>query len=171
MLMTARFHLAAVATVTVLLTACSASDRSLLGPGPPGIRPAQIKTLSVEPIKGAAARFAFQPMSGAPAEMLFALEDLIKEQAVARNINLVEPGDPTATYIVRGYISAVGDPHSALMVYVWDVFDTSGTRIHRFSGQETAPGSGSDPWSGVTRDIMADAARETIDSMAEWIRE
>ena len=169
--MTASIRHAAVATAAALLTACTATDGSLLGPGPPGIRPSQIRTLSAAPIKGDAARFAFQPMSGAPAEMLFALEDLIKEEAVARKINLVEPGDPTANYIVRGYISAVGDPHSALMVYVWDVFDPSGTRIHRFSGQETAPGSGSDPWSGVTLDIMADAARETIDSLAEWIRE
>ena len=169
--MAVKTRLAALATAAAVLAGCAASNTSLLGAGPPGIRPSQIGTLSVAPIKGDAARFAFQPMSGAPAAMLFALEDLINEEAAARKINLVEPTDPGATYIVRGYISAVGDPHSALMVYVWDVFDKSGTRIHRFSGQETAPGSGSDPWSGVTRSIMADAARETIDSMAEWIRE
>lgn len=169
--MTAGRRLAALLAVALMVSGCAAVEAPRFGPGPPGIKPNQIKTLGSAPIRGEAARFAFQPITGAPAEMLFALEDLIKVEAKTRGINLVAAGDPSATYTVKGYISAVGDPHSALMVYVWDVYDMAGTRIHRFTGQEVAPGSGSDPWSGVTKEIMADAARETVDAMAEWIRD
>ncbi|MHA1157791.1 MAG: hypothetical protein ACTSP2_03455 [Alphaproteobacteria bacterium] len=155
-----------------VVAGCAAVERPRFGPGPPGIvAPSQFKSLSAAPVKGDAAVFAFNRMRGAPAEMLFALEDMIEEEAAARKINLAEPDDPSVTYLVQGYISTVGDLHSVLLVYVWDVFDRFGTRIHRFSGQETAPGSGSDPWSGVTREVMGSAARDTLDAMAEWIRE
>jgi len=158
----------------MLLASCATIDvprvPNVGGAGPPGIRTSEIRQLGDAPVRGEDAVFAFQPITGAPADMIYALEDLIEEEAKARNIRLVEPGDPDATYVVQGYVSAVGDPHSALMAHVWDVSDAQGNRLHRFSGQEVAPGSGSDPWSGVTRGTMADAARETVDAMAEWIR-
>lgn len=169
--MTGRLHRAALAVLAMLLvTGCASIEAPRVGTGPPTVYPGQLKRLSAAPVKGDAATFAFRPMSGAPAEMLFQLEDDIKKEATVRDIRLVAADDPAAVYYVQGYISAVGDTHSALMVYVWDVF-YQGNRIHRFSGQEPAPGSGSDPWSGVTENTVAAAARETIDAMAEWIRE
>jgi hypothetical protein len=102
--------------------------------------------------------------------MLFRMEDKVKEQAASRRLTLVAEDDPTVTYVVKGYLSAVGDANGALMVYVWDVFDTSGTRLHRVSGQEPAPGSGADPWAGVTVSVIDTAARETIDALADWTR-
>jgi len=163
---------AAAAVLLVLVVAgCSTIDPgTLVGPGPPTLKPAQAKTLSNAPIRGDAAIFAFQPMSGAPAEMIYALEDSIKAEALAPHLNLVPADDLTATYIVRGYISAVGDAHNVIMVYVWDIFDRTGTRVNRISGQEIASGSGSDPWAGVETKNMGAAARDTIDTLANWIR-
>ena len=169
---TRRARLRGSALALCLLAAgCSSIPTPSLGPGPPGFRPSQIGSLSAAPVRGEAAVFAFQPVSGAPAEMVFALEDLIVEEAAARKINLTDPADPAATYHVQGYVTALGDTHSGTMSYVWDVFDAGGVRIHRFSGEETVEGSGADPWSGVKQSDMASAARKTVDAMAEWIRE
>jgi hypothetical protein len=53
---------------------------------------------------------------------------------------------------------------------VWDVYDADGNRIHRFTGQEPTGGGGADPWTAVTVEVIDDAARETIDALADWAR-
>ena len=166
-----KIRAAAVISIALVVAGCATVDPgTLVGPGPPTLKPSQAKNLSNAPIRGDAAIFAFQPMSGAPAEMIYALEDSIVTEAAARRINLVAADDLTATYIVRGYISAVGDAHNVIMVYVWDIFDRTGTRVNRISGQEIAGGSGSDPWAGVETKNIDAAARDTIDTLADWIR-
>jgi hypothetical protein len=69
---------------------------------------------------------------------------------------------------VRGYLSAVGDATGTLLVYVWDVTDLNGTPLYRVSGQEAASGSQTDPWEGIQIKQVDDAARETIDKLADW---
>ena len=58
------------------------------------------------------------------------------------------------------------------MVYIWDVLNGSGVRVHRIRGQEVIARSvnGSDPWSAVTQSVMERIGRETIDRFADWRR-
>ena len=65
---------------------------------------------------------------------------------------------------------AIGDVNHVILVYVWDVDDAAGNRIHRFSGQEPTSGGGVDPWTAVTLKVMDDTARDTIDALADWSR-
>ena len=57
---------------------------------------------------------------------------------------------------------------SDVLVYVWDVFDRDGRRLHRFSGQETGSGSVVDPWQGIKEATVRDAARSAIDDLKAW---
>ncbi len=157
-----------VALLAFAVAACMAERPQL---GPPVISPTRIGKLGPAPVKGAAATFAFQTVTSVPGELAFALEDDLKKAADTRELPIASADDAaSATYQVKGYLSAVGDVNGILLVYVWDVFDRNGTRLHRFSGQQSAKGKGADPWSGVTTDMIDAAARETIDELVDWTR-
>lgn len=115
------------------------------------------------------AKFAFSPVTGAPASVLNSMSSQLGREALAQHVNLVPAGDPSATYVVKGYLSAVGDSSGTILVYVWDIFDTTGRRVHRISGQETSTGgSTSDPWAGVDTGAVANVARRTMSSIVAW---
>jgi len=125
--------------------------------------------LGTAPVKGSNVKFAFADITGAPQEQLIMLDRALKAEARLRKINIVPSDDPSATYIVKGYLSAIGDSRSTLLVHVWDVLDTSGRRLHRFSGQEKGGGTQADPWSGIEETPIRRAAGEAIDDLAGWI--
>ena len=153
------------------LSACVPIRAPELGPGPPPmLSPKQAKTLGPAPVKGPAVRFAFARVTGIPGEMRIQLEASLKRFAATRDLAIVPEDDPTATYHVKGYLSAVGDATGTLLVYVWDVTDLNGTPLYRISGQESAPGSSTDPWEGMKTEEVDQAARETIDKLADWVQ-
>lgn len=167
-----RLRLLPVLALAAVLSACVA-ERLAQRPdlGPPVIAPTKLKTLGPAPVRAPVASFAFDPVENVPGEFVFAMEDALKAYAPTRNLALASQDDAdAATYRVRGYLSAIGDTHRVLLVYVWDVFDAAGNRVHRVSGQEPAPGGGADPWSAVEAAMIDVAARETIDALADWVR-
>lgn len=115
------------------------------------------------------AKFSFAPVTGAPATVLMRISAQLGKEAFAQHVTLVPSDDPSANYVIKGYLSAVGDVSGTILVYVWDVFDTSGKRVHRISGQETSPsGSQQDPWSGVDDATAINVARRTISALVAW---
>jgi hypothetical protein len=123
------------------------------------------------PVKGAAARFAFAPIEGVPVPILQAMSGALNQQAVANRVNVVPANDPSAVYTVRGYLSAVAEGPNAKLVYVWDVVDRQGTRLHRVTGQEIGGAyRNGDPWTGIGLGNVNEAARKTMESLANWVR-
>ena len=127
---------------------------------------------SVEaPVKGAAAKFAFAPIDGVPVPILQAMSNALNQEAAAKRLNVVPSSDPAAVYIVRGYLSAVAEGQNAKLVYVWDVVDRQGTRLHRVTGQEIGGAfRNGDPWTGIGSANITNAARKTMDSLANWVK-
>lgn len=123
------------------------------------------------PIKGDKARFAFAPVNGAPLDVLRDMSSAMNQEAVAHKLKVVPNGDPSATYLVKGYLSAIGDGSGTTLVYVWDILDTNGVRLHRITGQEAGRPAASDPWSGIQAPTVTVAARRTLDALSEWVRE
>jgi hypothetical protein len=115
------------------------------------------------------ARFAFAPITGAPAELLMQLSDELNDDAAVRSLSVVPYGDPEADYTIKGYLSAVGGSSGTIIVYVWDIVDQNGNRLHRLSGQESSNESAPDPWLGVTGDTLSLVAQRTIDGLAAWV--
>ncbi|HWJ74551.1 MAG TPA: hypothetical protein VNX29_15430 [Kaistia sp.] len=116
------------------------------------------------------AKIAFAPVTGAPATVLTNISAQLGKEAFTQQVTLVPSNDPAATYIIKGYLSAVGDASGTILVFVWDVFDRSGQRVHRISGQSMAPGATRDPWSGVDAATTTDVARQTINALVDWGR-
>lgn len=122
------------------------------------------------PVKGAAARFAFAPIEGVPVPVLQAMSNALNQDATAFKLNVVPYNDPSAVYFVRGYLSAVAEGPNAKLVYVWDVFDRQGARLHRVTGQEMGGAfTGGDPWTGIGAANINAASRRTMDNLAKWV--
>lgn len=137
---------------------------------PPGTG-AGAGTSVVAPVKGAAAKFAFAPIEGVPVPVLQAMSNALNQEAAAKRVNVVPATDPGAVYTVRGYLSAVAEGQNAKLVYVWDVVDRQGTRLHRATGQEIGGAfRNGDPWTGIGMANINDAARKTMDSLANWVK-
>ena len=162
-------RLAALAALATVVAACTPIERPRLGSGPPVITSKQIHT-GAKPTSGRDVEFALDPITNAPGEMIYAFEDTLKARAPTRQLKIVAADDRTADYELKAYLSAVGDYSGTLMIYVVDVFDSAGTRVHRISGQIDAGGSLNDPWANIKdTGVVTKAAQEAIDALGNWI--
>lgn len=163
-----QFLIAAMAALGT--SACNGVPAPKLGPGPPNVGVRSAIKLGPAPIKGDAAKFAFVEITGAPHQHIISFDRALKNEAEGRGLNIVPVGDPSTTYLVKGYLSAIGDRSGTFLVYVWDVTDASGVRLHRVSGKEAGGGSGTDPWLGIDAGAVSQVAQQTIDDLADWSR-
>ncbi len=112
------------------------------------------------------AKVRFAPLVGATGDASTPLAARISTRASARGIGLVGAEDGSATHIMKGYFSAIAENGETTIIYVWDVLDPSGNRLHRFQGQARSPGQG---WGSVTPQTMEAIADQTVDQLANWL--
>jgi hypothetical protein len=166
----------AISVLAVLLVGCQATEgarqsaaigsaRPALAAPPTATRPAP------PPVPAAQALFSFDGLLGIPTNKADTLSRGIGNYARSRSLNLVRRGDPTATYHVRGFLSAVGGTGDTTVSYVWDIFDTAGNRVHRITGTEIAERGSADPWSGVSDQVLTAIAARTVEGVNAWINQ
>lgn len=116
-------------------------------------------------------RVQFAPIVGTPVEAATPLTERLGVQARARGITLAGSTDTSPPGIImRGYFSAITEGSDTTVVYVWDVYDPAGTRLHRINGQhKAASAGGGDGWSAVAASTMQAIADSTIDDLASWL--
>lgn len=117
------------------------------------------------------ARVQFAPIVGATVEAATPLTQRLGIRARERGITLAGSTDTTPPGIImRGYFSAMTEGKDTTVVYVWDVYDPAGTRLHRINGQQTAPSTGrGEGWPAVAPTTMQTIADSTIDQLAQWL--
>ena len=127
-------------------------------------------TVAVAEVPPPSETFAFLEITNTPSEQVTILSEALAAEALSRKITLVKSDDPTADFRVQGYLSAVSGASGTILVYVFDVLDPAGARVHRISGQEISTGTAPDPWVGVRPETLRLAAQRTIDSLYAWLR-
>lgn len=110
----------------------------------------------------------FAPVIGAPANVLPALSSRLEARARQAGIPIIKSASG-ASIMMKGYFSAIADDGKTTVIYVWDVLDPSGNRLHRIQGQQAAPGGNGDGWSSVTPATMEAVADSTINQLATWL--
>ncbi|EKF17245.1 hypothetical protein [Nitratireductor pacificus] len=113
-------------------------------------------------------RIQFAPVIGATAEAVPALSRRLETSARQRGLAIVTQ-ESTATLVMKGYFSAIADGGKTTVIYVWDVLDPSGNRLHRIQGQQATPGGSGDGWSSVTPATMEAVADATISQLSTWL--
>lgn len=134
------------------------------GPAPASA-PAQVASL---PSASAAGSIRFLPIIGAPVQAVTPLSRQLGAEARAKGLVIKPSTDTSAENILKGYLSAFDDGGNVTIVYVWDVLDPNGARLHRLQGQQTVPGRGTDPWAAVTDTTMQKIAAQTLNDYQAW---
>ena len=116
----------------------------------------------------AASRVQFAPVIGAPAEAVQPLSARLVARAAQRGLTITSSAT-NATLMVKGYFSTITENGTTSVIYVWDVLDAAGNRLHRIQGQEPARGGQGEGWSAVSLASMEAIADQTIDELARWL--
>jgi hypothetical protein len=127
----------------------------------------QTQQASVAP-QGAKGTIRFLPIIGAPLAAVTPLSRELGNSARSSGLTILSSSDTAAENILKGYLSAFEDGDNVNVVYVWDVLDGSGNRLHRLQGQQSAPKQGSDPWASANPQLMQEIAKTSIASYIQW---
>lgn len=148
----------------------AAGDGALTVPAAPSVQPP-----AASPAQVAAAlakiRLQIAPIVGATVEAATPLTERLAMRARERGMTLVgSAGGQSPTHMLKGYFSAVTEGPDTTVVYVWDIYDPAGNRLHRINGQQKAPSvKGGEGWSAVSPATMQAVADATIDQLAAWL--
>ncbi|MFN7103388.1 MAG: hypothetical protein ACK4N1_12305 [Pseudorhizobium sp.] len=140
---------------------------ALSAAAPPPSTPAPIETTAVPP-STASGTIRFLPIIGAPLQSVTPLSRQLGAQARASGLAIRASADTGTDHILKGYFSAFEDGDAVTVVYVWDILDNSGARLHRLQGQEKVPGGGRDTWAAVPPSTMETIATKTINEYVAW---
>ena len=126
-------------------------------------------TAALDPGIAARTRLRFDPIVGATVDVATPLTERLAQRARARGIRLAGNTDPSTTHVLKGYFSTLTEGGRTTVIYVWDVYDPSGNRLHRINGQQKAPAGGGEGWAAVPPATMQAIADSTIDQLASWL--
>jgi len=127
--------------------------------------PAAGRTIAASAAEG---RFAFAPLTGAPQPVADRLAAAIATASLRHNVPLASFAEGNATYIVKGYLSAVTHAGATRAIYVWDVLDGERTRLNRITGSVEVPVTADNPWDAIGGATLDRVAAETIAALAAW---
>ena len=117
----------------------------------------------------AVSRLQFAPIIGTPVEAAAPLTERLALRARERGIAIAPSGEPQ-TYVLKGYFSTMTEGKETTVVYVWDVYDPSGNRLHRINGQvKSASANATEGWAAVTPEAMRSIADSTVDQLTAWL--
>ncbi|MGX5803055.1 hypothetical protein ACWGS9_17630 [Bradyrhizobium sp. Arg314] len=115
-------------------------------------------------------RLQVAPIVGASVDAAAPLTAELQARAKQRGLTLVGSTDKTATHVLKGYFSTMSEGKDTTVIYVWDIYDPSGNRLHRINGQQKAAAVGSgEGWPTVGPATMQAIADQTIDQFAAWL--
>jgi hypothetical protein len=165
----------------LLLAGCNSTESALnIGGGKANSAPIAAVTPDVpapakpaSPAAQAAAisgtRMQFAPMIGAPVEQVTALSRRLTLRAKEKNLAIFPAAEKNVTHILKGYFSLLNESGKLTVLYVFDVIDPSGNRLHRINGQESAgAAAASASWESVKSPLMEKIADRTIDEFTRW---
>lgn len=137
-------------------------------PSPPASFPAPAGAEQSAAVAATDARIQFAPVIGAPGSASAPLSARLSARATQRGVALVGAGQSGATHMLKGYFSAIADGSETTVIYVWDVMDAGGNRVHRIQGKARSTSSGGG-WDAVSPATMEAIADQTVDQLIVWL--
>jgi len=118
---------------------------------------------------------AFESIDGPPPEVFNKLVASLNDEAGERKIAVVSRS-ASASYRIRGYVSATVEGSKTTFAWVWDVYDADKRRALRLSGEELAgPGrrrdakSAAGAWAAADAEVLRRMARNGMAQMASFL--
>jgi hypothetical protein len=111
----------------------------------------------------------FAPIIGAPVEKVTSLSRRFSMRAREQKLAIVGSTDQTATHVLKGYFSVLSEGSNSTVVYVFDILDPGGNRLHRIQGQEVVNGSNNaDPWGAIPATTLEKIADKAMAEFSAW---
>lgn len=167
--MASRVNVFLLSIGSLLLAGCNSTDATLQ-PTPSDVTAAaQNGADSVALAATASTRFQLAPIVGAPVDKVVIMNRRLSMRVKERDLALVGPDSTNGTHVLKGYFSAFSEDSETTVVYVWDILDLSGNRLHRFQGQQKATSvPGLENWDAVSEETMQIIADRTSEALAGW---
>lgn len=112
---------------------------------------------------------AFDRIDGLPPAVFDRYVRKLNDAAEAKRVPVVTR-EGFAPYRIKGYVSLWTRKRDATMSWVWEVFDSSGERVMRIVGDESAGKAGRDAWQSVSDEVLARAARSGMEQLSVYFR-
>lgn len=111
------------------------------------------------------------PIVGAPEETVLPLIQRINAIAQSSGIPMSANGEPAPDLILKGYFSNLSEDKDIHVLYVWDIMDSSGRRVHRLRGEVKSINTLNqrEDWSIITAQMMQNIADKTMKDYSDWI--
>jgi len=159
----------AVASIAALVLAGCNSTEDTLRPlpnesGTTGVSQSETQT----EFSASSGSIRFTPIIGAPIEAITPLSRQLAKEAKARGFAIRASNEQNANQVLKGYLSAFNDGQQTAVIFVWDVLDPAGSRLHRIQGQESVPGAASDAWASVPSTTMERIATRIFEEYQSW---
>ena len=170
----------------LLLAACNSTESALTvegsksaaepvvaanptAPAAQPVKPATPLTAAQQAAAISGTRLQFAPIIGAPVEQVTPLSRRLTLHAKEKNLTIFPISEKNVTHVLKGYFSLLNENNKLTVVYVFDVLDPAGNRLHRIQGQEsTAVTSATASWEAIPASVMEAIADRTIDEFASW---
>ncbi len=116
----------------------------------------------------------FTPVIGVPLSAATPLSQALVAEANELGVQLKSSGDLSSEHVMRGYLAAEPAGETVLVVYVWDVLDGTGNRLHRIRGVEEVPVEGEAPaageaaWAAVPAEVMTRIGEQSLAGYQVW---
>lgn len=115
-------------------------------------------------------RLQIAPIVGASVEAATPLTQRLAARAKESGIAIAGSADQSATHVLKGYFSTISEGKDTTVIYVWDVYDPAGNRLHRINGQQKAPTvNGAEGWAAVPPATMQAIADQTVGQLTSWL--
>jgi len=148
----------AAAVAILLLAGCAEqAPTALAPPAPPD-----------ESIDLAKASFTIEPFTGIPGNAADDLTQRIVRVAEREGLTVLRGIGARGAYRLRGFLTAIGNPSSTTVTYIFEIEDAGGQPLHRFSGQEPSDGTSADPWRAIDSDTLDIVAERVVASVKAW---
>lgn len=123
------------------------------------------------PARSSRIRLQVAPIVGASLEAAGPLMEELQQRSRQHGVALAGSSGQNATHVLKGYFSVLNEDGAATVVYVWDIYDPAGSRLHRISGQQKAQAvNGAEGWPGVAPDTLRAIADTTMDQLSRWFQ-
>ena len=137
--------------------------------GQPAPVPSTTATSATQTAALSKARVQIAPIVGPSVEAATSLSERLSSRARQRGIRMTGSADPAATLMLKGYFTPLVEGKETTVIYVWDVYDPTGNRVHRISGQQKSASAGGEGWASVPAASMQAIGDATMDQLAAWI--
>jgi hypothetical protein len=119
-------------------------------------------------LAGTSPTVAFESIDGPPPQVFDRMVDVLDSESKLRNLSIVSR-EGSASYRVRGYLSAQVSRGRTVIAWVWDVYDRDQQRALRLSGEEPAGKAARDPWTAADDLVLRKIAQAGLSGLSAMI--